>query len=293
MKTGIKGAIVLSLCGMLVTLLFSGCASNKLLIKLGTKIIKNRAYYNKKIYAYNVRIPDGVTKIGKQAFAKNYLKVVRIPESCTEVARDAFDNGFVLIYLKNVPGEYAGDYKINANQTGITITNYMGKRSYENLIIPEEINGKTVTEIGINAFAGLGLNSVVIPKTVTVIHGGAFQYNDIGVYQGTGKVNIPEGVTRIGDAAFFHAFYNLPLENKTIELPDSLKTMGNNAFDMHVNLVGNINFSRAEISREYLRRLKLYIYLPVNIPYGLKVDISKILVLVIIVFMRLALCRLK
>lgn len=45
----------------------------------------------------------------------------------------------------------------------------------ENLVIPEEVNGIKVTEIGSNLFSSNYLvKSVVLPKTVRIIHSGAF-----------------------------------------------------------------------------------------------------------------------
>ena len=100
-----------------------------------------------------------------------------------------------------------------------TITGYTG--SAKNLVIPSELGGKPVTEIGRFAFAhcdsltevtipegvtSIGdsafsscssLTKVTIPKSVTSIKAGAFAY-----CSSLTKVIIPEGVTSIGPGAF-------------------------------------------------------------------------------------------
>ena len=81
----------------------------------------------------------------------------------------------------------------NADGT-VTIARYSGVST--SLDIPSEIDGKTVTAIGANAFAGAPLRSVTIPETITAIGAGAFQ--------GTGLtwIEVPATVTEIGEKAF-------------------------------------------------------------------------------------------
>ena len=76
----------------------------------------------------------------------------------------------------------------------VTITRYAGVSA--SLDIPAEIDGKRVTAIGANAFAGTPLNSISIPSTVTSIGAGAFQGTDLT------WVKIPSSVTQIGENAF-------------------------------------------------------------------------------------------
>ena len=76
------------------------------------------------------------------------------------------------------------------------------------VIIPNTINGLTVTSLGNNSFAHKGLTSVVIPETVTQIDNGywsitesygAFSYNNLK------SLIIPASVTSIGGQAFLFA----------------------------------------------------------------------------------------
>lgn len=78
----------------------------------------------------------------------------------------------------------------------VRIDKYTGNG--ERVVIPAEIDGKSVTDIGIFAFNGcLSLTSVNIPDSVTKI--------DIGAFNGCSSltsVNIPDSVTEIGKYAF-------------------------------------------------------------------------------------------
>ena len=136
------------------------------------------------------------------------------------------------------------------------------KETYENgggtdVVIPSQIDGKTVVAIGDYAFttrgviptltaynndykvsllsydsnnnyvvkplkmvdvAGLGITSVIIPNTITSIGGRAFEGNKLT------NVEIPSSITEIGDYAFAN--------NKitSITFPDTLITLGCDVF---------------------------------------------------------------
>jgi hypothetical protein len=214
---------------VLVISMFSGCwflipvtLDNATTIGSGTKTIKARAYYDKGIEI--PIIPDGVQSIGKEAFAKNEFSWAIIPESCTEIASDAFDKNVKLIYMRDRPGEFIGDYKIVVNDNEVTITNYVGANM--KVVIPNEINGMPVVEIGASAFSSKGIKSVQIPDTVRIIRADAFRRNKLE------KIIIPDTVTTIGGSAFNT---NLLTE---VTLPKKLTTIEGNVFD--TNLITNI-----------------------------------------------------
>ena len=78
----------------------------------------------------------------------------------------------------------------------VEITDYIG--SAENVDIPAEIDGKSVTSIGSWAFGDCkSLTSVTIPDSVTEIGYSAFS----GCSSLT-SITIPDSVTSIGDYAF-------------------------------------------------------------------------------------------
>jgi hypothetical protein len=81
------------------------------------------------------------------------------------------------------------DYKILHEGNTVVITKYKGKS--KNVIIPAELNGKTVSKIASNAFKGKKLTSVVIPDGVTTIEKFAFANNHLtSITIGKNVVNI-------------------------------------------------------------------------------------------------------
>ena len=109
-------------------------------------------------------------------------------------------------------------YKTAYNQNNIIITRCIDCPSV--LILPKEINGKIVTEIGSSAFFNKGLRAVSIPNTVTIIGSNAFSSNQLT------SMKIPENVTRIWGSAFA----NNQLTSLTF-LGDSLTDIHSRAFN--------------------------------------------------------------
>ncbi len=101
------------------------------------------------------------------------------------------------------------------------------------LVIPEEIDGVKVTEIGYNAFNGCkGLTSITIPEGVTNIGDRAF-YNCGGL----ASVKIPDGVAGIGSRAFYGCS-----SLESISTPNSVTIIEDNAFTGCSNLT-SVNIS--------------------------------------------------
>jgi hypothetical protein len=88
----------------------------------------------------------------------------------------------------------------------------------KNLVIPNRIDGIVVTSIGIGAFRGKELRSVVIPDTVRAIYDDAFSMNHLS------SVTIPNSVEEIFD----HAFENNQLTQ--VKLSKNIITLGLGAF---------------------------------------------------------------
>lgn len=102
------------------------------------------------------------------------------------------------------------NYKKNEKDT-LTITNYKGQSA--EVIVPEKIGKRIVTEIGQGAFPGNVLRSgvaneqlaerkeitkIVLPETIEFIGASAFSYmNHLR------EINIPDGVKQIENAAFY------------------------------------------------------------------------------------------
>jgi len=84
------------------------------------------------------------------------------------------------------------DYEINGDGQSCTVTGIGGMLG-DNLVIPEEIFGYTVTAIANDAFCGRELTSVVIPDSVTEI--GTYAFGGCGVQE----ITIGKGITNIYD----------------------------------------------------------------------------------------------
>ena len=144
-----------------------------------------------------VVIEDGVTNIGKYAFAScTSLTSITIPDSVTSIGSYAFNSctGLTDIY-------YTGS---NESWCGITFGNdssnpvRYGKNLYvDNTLSNEFVIPETVTEIKAYAF-GAGVKSVTIPDSVTSIADYAF-YGCTGLK----SVTIPDSVESIGNYAFY------------------------------------------------------------------------------------------
>ena len=113
------------------------------------------------------------------------------------------------------------DFEWKENEDGgITITDYTGNGG--DVVIPSEIDGKSVTSIGYGAFSDCtGLTSITIPDSVTKIGTMAFFW-----CTGLTSVTIPDSVTSIGYSAFFGC---TGLTDVTI--PDSVTKINYNVFD--------------------------------------------------------------
>ena len=92
----------------------------------------------------------------------------------------------------------------------------------EAVVIPDTIDGKSVTSIGWRAFEDCtSLTSITIPNGVTSIDGYAFS----GCTSLT-SITIPDSVTSIGDYAFYDC-----TSLKSITIPDGVTSIGVSAFE--------------------------------------------------------------
>lgn len=113
-----------------------------------------------------------------------------------------------------------GNFSYSVNDSGVTITRCNDYNSTE-IIIPSEIDGYPVTEIGDSTFRGCtNLTSVKIPDSVTSIDDSAFY----GCSSLT-SVTIPNGVTSIGGSAF-----NYCTNLTSVTIPDSVTSIEWGAF---------------------------------------------------------------
>ena len=128
----------------------------------------------------------------------------------------------VLVALSSTAwGQY--NYATNADET-ITITRYTNLLSGDSVIIPDTLDGRSVTAIGDSAFNSAGVTNVTLGTNITRIGTNAFMYcnnltsvtlgnhiTNIGAYAFNNciqlaKVKIPASVSIIGDRAFEHCY---------------------------------------------------------------------------------------
>ena len=116
-------------------------------------------------------------------------------------------------------GETSGDFEYRVNRDGTAeITGYSGNAA--KLVIPNTLDGHSVTEIGFYAFKRLNSASVTFPDSLRAIGIGAFNGCD-----NLTAVVLPEGITALGSAAFGFC------DNLTsVSLPTSLTTIESNPF---------------------------------------------------------------
>ena len=139
-------------------------------------------------------------------------------------------NLLLLLLLLGLPGLVQAQDAYSTNADGSIYTYSTNADGSANIVayagppwvvtIPTNINGLTVTSIGIDAFEETALTSVTIPNSVTSIGGDAFYY-----CTSLTSVTIPNSATSIGG----YAFYNCTsLTNVTI--PNSVTSIGGDAF---------------------------------------------------------------
>ena len=191
----------------------------------------------------SVTIPDSVTDIRWRAFYNCVsLKSVTIPKSVIDIDNYAFGyyydsdsfgtkkiDGFKINYVKNTYGHmyalkngFTDEACLLTNELDdgtLEITKYVGNSA--TCVIPSEINGKKVTQIGYNAFSSrTELTSITIPDGVTIIGNSAF--SDCTSLE---TVTIPNSVTQI----YTRAFYNCT-SLKEVTIPASVTDIGDEAF---------------------------------------------------------------
>jgi len=162
----------------------------------------------------NYTIPNGITRIGAEAFSCSGLKSVRLPDSITHVDPFAFSacTDLTSFYGKGASEDYRC---LILDKVLVAFARGYDPASYT---IPSG-----VTEIGESAFSGMGISSIIIPEGVTKIGEAAF-YGCRNLDFGSGS-EFPSSLTTIGKSAFATCD-----AMTAIYIPTSVTTIGENAF---------------------------------------------------------------
>lgn len=116
------------------------------------------------------------------------------------------------------------NYKIDEFDN-VSVGHYQG--SGGDVVLPSEINGKTVSIISANAFYGCKeLTSVTVPDSVKIISMSAFE----GCSSLT-SVNIPDGVSEIS-----HSLFKDCTSLQSVQLPDGIRGIDYEAFENCISL---------------------------------------------------------
>ena len=178
-----------------------------------------------------IELPDGILAVGDSAFnGCTSLAQITNADDLKTIGQDAFtDTPWFTAYLKQDGLIYLGSilYVYNGDMPADTqITVKEGTTAIANGAFNKQSNLTSVvlpnglTSIGDRAFAGTSLTQVTIPASVTDI--GSEAFTDVETLT---SVTFNEGLKTIGA----NAFDGCSLLN-TIALPNSLTSLGNNAF---------------------------------------------------------------
>lgn len=230
---------------------FYNCPIEEITLPEGLETIDDRAFYGTKLK--EVIIPasvkemsdisfDGIETLERLVFLgdapqsfTDWEEAFREPERYYEIHISKSAKGFSFPRWNGFPVRYtdssempktSGDFEYFENEKGITVSGYLGKGG--DIVIPDTIDGKAVTEIGIRVFArNKTVKSVKFPATLEKIGNGAF--SDC---EGIEKLELPSSLKEIGSAAF-----KCCTALTEINIPQGVETVGNDAFAFNDGLI--------------------------------------------------------
>lgn len=186
--------------------------------------IGNYAFNNCQLN-YLIMLNSSLKAIGDFSFYRNQLEIVNIPASVEHIGVSAFQAN---------------------NMTSLTLNEGLteiGGAAFADNNIADVLLPSTLNSIGVVAFASNKMNEIVIPDAVTSLGERAFEYCPLtnitfgggvkvlepevflGALDNLQTLTVHDGVEEIGDETF-KGCYKLA----QVELPSSLKRIGNKAF---------------------------------------------------------------
>ena len=197
----------------------------------GTIFLVNVFFDNAGLCHTVVEVNDGVVEFAEKGTAKDEIKTLNAGESAAVVSRvDEIYNENLSVNSGNSSsggnGTYSPvsdfEYRYVQRLGGIEITKYLGNDEVVN--IPAEIEGKPA--VIVSGFSKTNVKSVTIPDGVTEIGNEAFYW-----CKELTTVEIPDSVTRIGQRAFTQCE---KLQN--VRIPDGVTKIETAAFGYCIEL---------------------------------------------------------
>ena len=167
-----KTTLRILLAALLIALTALAFAEGEATLALpsGLKTVSDEAFCGNAAIR-KVMVPEGAEQIGSRAFADSGLTEIVLPATVGFIAEDAFD-GCGALKVVAEEGSYAYEWCVShgiavetpyvtpaehftyaeLDDGTLSITKYTGADAV--VIVPSKIDGKTVTEIGYQAFSG-------------------------------------------------------------------------------------------------------------------------------------------
>ena len=111
------------------------------------------------------------------------------------------------------------NYKVISEADKTCMVAKLPSKEVTAVVVPETVNGYTVTEVGKEAFSYRSIQTCVLPNTITRIGSMAFQVSSLS------EIDIPQSVTAIDSYAFDYCSHLT-----SIVVPDGVQTLGDHVF---------------------------------------------------------------
>ncbi len=206
--------------------------------------IGNNAFQNNQLTSLDLSGLSSLTSIGIGAFAHNTLTSFILP------LEDAWSGSDGSTYAPNMSvtdlniyyNRFPSPYPLrdeNVVVTGGVLTSYTPPGfNPQEIVIPNRLDGQTITSIGVNAFqgsrySGTQLTSVILPASLTSIGDFAFSGNQLT------SVTLPSSLQFIGSSAFSN---NSGLTSFTLPLGDDWSGSDGNTYAPNMSVTNLVLF---------------------------------------------------